>query len=109
VDDAVAELRVRLLVEEVDEYAAASRSKDLVGIADALADIVYVAYGAALTYGIDLDVVLSEVHRANMSKLDADGRPSYRSDGKVVKSPRYSPPDVKGVLARQSALPLAAR
>ena len=55
VDDALEELRRRLLVEEVDEYALASRSKDLVGIADALADIVYVAYGAALTYGIDLD------------------------------------------------------
>jgi NTP pyrophosphatase (non-canonical NTP hydrolase) len=106
VDGAVAELRLKLLAEEVDEYAVASKSKDLVGIADALADIVYVAYGAALTYGIDLDAVLSEVHRSNMSKLDGDGRPIYRSDGKVVKSDRYSPPDVNGVLAQQSPLPL---
>ena len=71
---------------------------DLVGIADALADIVYVAYGTALTYGIDLDAVLHEVHRSNMSKLGSDGKPLIREDGKVLKSERYFPPDIESVL-----------
>jgi predicted HAD superfamily Cof-like phosphohydrolase len=98
----VAELRVRLLAEEMEEYVAAVKADDLVGIADALADIVYVAYGSAVTYGIDLDAVLAEVHRANMSKLDADGKPVLRDDGKVMKSALYTPPDVAGVLRRQA-------
>jgi predicted HAD superfamily Cof-like phosphohydrolase len=98
----VAELRVRLLAEEFDEYVTAVKNGDLVAIADALADIVYVAYGSAVTYGIDLDAVLAEVHRANMSKLDADGKPVLRDDGKVMKSPLYTPPDVAGVLRRQA-------
>jgi predicted HAD superfamily Cof-like phosphohydrolase len=99
------ELRVGLLAEEVDEFAAASAARDLVEVADALADLVYVAYGSAVTYGIDLDAVLAEVHRSNMSKLDADGRPVLRPDGKVLKSDRYTPPDVAGVLRQQSPLP----
>jgi predicted HAD superfamily Cof-like phosphohydrolase len=97
----LAALRVRLLVEEVEEFAAATDKRDIVGIADALADIVYVAYGAAVTYGIDLDAVLAEVHRSNMTKLDADGRVLLRADGKVMKSARYTPPDVAGVLRDQ--------
>jgi predicted HAD superfamily Cof-like phosphohydrolase len=70
----------------------------LIGIADALADIVYVVYGAALTYGIDLDAVLREVHRSNMSKLDSDGKPVLRADGKVLKSDRYVRPDIAAAL-----------
>jgi predicted HAD superfamily Cof-like phosphohydrolase len=101
ISDDLAQLRVALLQEEV---VVATNARDLVGIADALADTVYVAYGAALTYGIDLDLVLAEVHRANMSKLDSRGRPVKRADGKVVKSERYRPPDVCGALQRQ--LPL---
>jgi predicted HAD superfamily Cof-like phosphohydrolase len=98
----LAELRISLLKEEADEFVSAARAADLREIADALADVVYVAYGTALTYGIDLDAVLAEVHRSNMSKLDAAGRPVLRDDGKVVKSDRYFPPDVDGVLHRQS-------
>lgn len=98
VDVAEAHLRRSLIEEEVNEYFDASWDGNLVEIADALADIVYVAYGAALTYGIDLDAVLSEVHRSNMSKLGQDGCPLRRSDGKVVKGPNYSPPDVARVL-----------
>lgn len=98
--DAVANLRVALLEEEVGEFVAASEKRDLVGIADALADIVYVVYGTALTYGIDLDSVLDEVHRSNMSKLGRDGKPILRDDGKVMKSEQYFPPDVAAVLAR---------
>ena len=94
----LARLRAALLEEEVGEFVAASETRDLVGIADALADIVYVAYGTALTYGIDLDAVLHEVHRSNMSKLGSDGKPLIRDDGKVLKSERYFPPDIESVL-----------
>jgi predicted HAD superfamily Cof-like phosphohydrolase len=94
-------LRISLLEEEVGELVAATQARDLIGIADALADIAYVVYGTALTYGIDLDAVLCEVHRSNMSKLDRDGKPVLRSDGKVLKSEFYSPPDIAGVLQRQ--------
>jgi predicted HAD superfamily Cof-like phosphohydrolase len=101
----LAQLRTDLLAEETGEFASATASRDIVGIADALADIVYVAYGAAIVYGIDLDAVLAEVHRSNMTKLDTGGRAIYREDGKVLKSARYEPPDVAGVLARQEPLP----
>lgn len=101
----LAKLRVDLLVEETGEFADATASRDIVGMADALADIVYVAYGAAVTYGIDLDAALREVHRSNMSKLDEHGQPVYREDGKVLKSAQYTPPDIAGVLSRQPPLP----
>lgn len=99
IDHALAALRVALLGEEVSEFVTASENGDLVGIADALADIVYVIYGTALTYGIDLDSVLREVHRSNMSKLASDGRPLLRDDGKVLKSERYFPPDIAFLLS----------
>jgi predicted HAD superfamily Cof-like phosphohydrolase len=92
------DMRIKLLREEVQEYVDAVAAADVVEVADALADIVYVAYGAALTHGIDLDAVLAEVHRSNMSKLGADGKPIYREDGKVLKGPNYFQPDVAGVL-----------
>lgn len=104
VGDVLAQLRVALLREETEEFAVATDKHDLVAIADALADVVYVAYGAAVTYGIDLDAVISEVHRSNMSKLDEDGRPVLRDDGKVLKSHRYRPPQIGAVLDDQ--LPL---
>ena len=107
VSDELAQLRVDLLVEEVGEFADATRQRDIAAMADALGDIVYVAYGAAVTYGIDLDAVLAEIHRSNMSKLGADGRPLLREDGKVLKSSRYQPPDVARVLAEQPELPLS--
>lgn len=104
VGDTLAQLRVRLLREEVEEFAEATEKHDLVAIADALADVVYVAYGSAVTYGIDLDAVVREVHRSNMSKLDTNGRPVLREDGKVLKSERYRPPNVGSVIDEQ--LPL---
>lgn len=100
------QLRVDLLVEEVREFAEATEATDIIGIADALADILYVTYGAAITYGINLDAVVREVHRSNMSKLDADGRPILREDGKVLKSSQYTAPDVVAVVTRQLPLPL---
>lgn len=97
-------LRISLLEEEVGELVAAINARDLTGIADALADITYVVYGTALAYGIDLDSVLGEVHRSNMSKLGHDGKPIIRADGKVLKSELYSPPNVAAVLQHQVAL-----
>jgi len=105
IDCQLAKLRVALLEEEVSEFVTASDKGDLVGIADALADMVYVIYGTALTYGIDLDAVLREVHRSNMSKLGSNGKPLIRDDGKVLKSDRYFPPDIATVLSRQIAGP----
>lgn len=80
--------------------AADDGTRDVVAVADALGDLVYVAYGMALELGIPLPDVLAEIHRANLSKLDADGRPALRADGKVLRGPGYRPPDVAGVLAR---------
>ena len=108
----LAALRLRLIDEEVGELHDAVARGDLVAIADALADITYVVYGAGLSYGIDVDAVVDEVHRANMSKLDEDGQAVRREDGKVLKSARYVPPDVARVLAEQRemfSLPGGAR
>ncbi len=100
-------LRLALIQEEVGELAAAAREGDIVGIADALADIVYVAYGTAHVYGIELDAVLDEVHASNMTKLGADGRPVRRADGKILKGPDYRPPNIAAVLdaAVRSSVP----
>lgn len=103
VDDGQVTLRQSLIEEEVGELRVAAEAGDIVGIADALADIVYVAYGSACVYGIDLDVVLDEVHASNMTKLGADGRPVRRADGKVLKGPDYRPPDVRRVLGLDEA------
>lgn len=99
----LAELRMRLIREEVNELADAVADLDIIAIADALADIVYVAYGTALTYGIDLDAALTEVHRSNMTKLDAAGRPVLRADGKVIKSDRYEPPNIAAAIGAVTA------
>ena len=105
VDDSLLRLRERLLEEETTEYMVASHRRDLVGMADALADIVYVAYGTAISLGLDLDLLLDEVHRSNMSKLDGRGRPVLRDDGKVMKSPRYEKPRIAVTIETQRALP----
>lgn len=93
-----AALRQALIDEEIGELREAAAAGDIVAIADALADVVYVAYGTACVYGIDLDAVLDEVHASNMTKLGADGRPIRRADGKVLKGPDYRPPDIARVL-----------
>jgi predicted HAD superfamily Cof-like phosphohydrolase len=94
----LAALRQRLLVEEVAELGEAVGGGSLAEVAHELADVVYVAYGTALTYGIELDVVVAEVHRANLSKLPPSGD---RTEGKVLKGDDYRPPDVEAVLRRQ--------
>lgn len=94
-------LRLALIEEEIQELRAAAEAGDLIEIADALADIVYVAYGTAHVYGVDLDAVLTEVHESNMTKLGADGRPVRRADGKVLKGPSYRRPDVAKILGHR--------
>jgi predicted HAD superfamily Cof-like phosphohydrolase len=101
----VRQLRRALLEEETQELNDAMDAGDLAAIADALADIAYVVFGTAVTYGIDLDPVLAEVHRSNLSKLGPDGKPQVDEAGKVVKSSTYIRPDVPSVLARQRPLP----
>lgn len=91
-------LRISLILEEAREFSEAATRGDLVEMADALGDLAYVIAGAALEFGIPLDRVLEEIHRSNMSKLGADGKPIYREDGKVMKGPNYTPPDIEGVL-----------
>ena len=88
-------LRYDLIKEELEELYEAMGQKDLVEVADALTDILYVTYGAGLAYGIDLDACFDEVQRSNMSKLGADGKPIYREDGKILKGPNYFEPDLK--------------
>ena len=94
--DEVRRTRQALLAEEYQEYEEAEARDDVVKIADALADIVYVAYGTALCYGIDLDAVLAEVHASNMTK-DAPATAA----GKPVKGSRYRPPDIERALRRR--------
>jgi len=94
-DDKTMQLRYDLIKEELDELKQAMESKNLVEIADALTDILYVAYGAGCAYGIDLDKCFKEVQRANMSKLGKDGKPIYNDKGKVMKGPNYSAPNLK--------------
>jgi predicted HAD superfamily Cof-like phosphohydrolase len=106
IEASLADFRIALLEEEVNELIESVADSDLVGIADALADIVCVVYGTAVTYGIDLDRVLTEVYGSNMSKLDKNGKPLLRDDGKAIKSDQYFPPDVAGVLKLQPPLPL---
>ena len=91
-------LRTALLHEEYHESLVAGQQQDIVEYADALADMVYVIYGTALSFGIDLDAVLTEVHRSNMSKLGDDGMPLYKPNGKVAKGPLFSKPDIAQVL-----------
>ena len=91
------QLRARLLEEEYDEYLEAEWKDDIVEIADALADIIYIACGTAVSYGIPLDRVFAEVHRSNMAKL-VDGKPIRREDGKVLKPEGWTPPDTKGAI-----------
>jgi predicted HAD superfamily Cof-like phosphohydrolase len=91
------DLRKNLLAEEYTEYVVAEYKDDLIEIADALADIIYITCGTAVSYGIPLDKLFAEVHRSNMAKL-VDGKVIRRSDGKVQKPEGWTPPNVKRVL-----------
>lgn len=96
------ELRHRLMLEENAEYLEACRNKNLVEIADALGDQLYILFGTILKHGLQhkIDEVFQEIHRSNMSKLDAEGRPIYREDGKILKSALYFKPNISKILNR---------
>tara|TARA_B100001013_G_scaffold272459_1_gene173340 strand:- start:189 stop:560 length:372 start_codon:yes stop_codon:yes gene_type:complete len=94
-DDKTMQLRFDLIKEELNELEIAMKTKNLKEVADALTDILYVAYGAGCAYGIDLDKCFKEVQRANMSKLGKDGKPIFNEKGKVMKGPNYLEPNLK--------------
>ena len=87
-------LRIDLIKEELEELKEAVNNKDLLEVADALTDILYVTYGAGHAFGIDLDKCFDEVQNSNMSKLDENGKPIYNESGKVMKGPKYFKPDL---------------
>lgn len=97
--------RGELLAEEAAEVAEVAVAGPLDRLAHELADVVYVAYGTALVHGIDLDAVIAEIHRANMSKLGPGGQVARRADGKVLKGEHYRAPDVSAELRRQGWTP----
>ena len=87
-------LRISLISEELEELKQAISEKNLIEVADALTDILYVTYGAGHAFGIDLDKCFNEVQNSNMSKLGNDGKPIYNDQGKVMKGPNYFKPDL---------------
>ena len=92
--DKINKLRIDLIKEELDELTEAMKNKDLLEVADALTDILYVTYGAGHAFGIDLDKCFDEGQNSNMSKLDENGKPLYNDSGKVMKGPKYFKPDL---------------
>ena len=92
--DKINKLRIDLIKEEFDELQEAIKNNDLLEVADALTDILYVTYGAGHAFGIDLDKCFEEVQNSNMSKLDENGNPIYNESGKVMKGPNYFKPDL---------------
>jgi predicted HAD superfamily Cof-like phosphohydrolase len=94
-DKKIINLRISLIKEELDEFEEALKDKNLIEVADALTDLLYVTYGAGLAFGIDLDKCFTEVQRSNMSKLGEDGKPIYNEQGKVMKGSNYYKPNLK--------------
>ena len=92
--DKINQLRISLIKEELDELKEAMDSRDLLEVADALTDLLYVTYGAGHAFGIDLDKCFEEVQNSNMSKLGDDGKPIYNKFGKVMKGPNYFKPNL---------------
>ena len=92
--DKINKLRLDFIKEELSELTDAMKNKDLLEVADALTDILYVTYGAGHAFGIDLDKCFDEVQNSNMSKLDENGKPIYNEHGKVMKGPNYFKPDL---------------
>jgi len=92
--DKINKLRIDLIKEELQELTEAMQKKDLLEVADALTDILYVTYGAGHAFGINLDACFNEVQNSNMSKLGKDGKPIYNESGKVMKGPKYFKPDL---------------
>ena len=97
-DDKTNKLRIELIKEELEELTEAMQDENLLEVADALTDILYVTYGAGHAFGIDLDKCFEEVQNSNMSKLGKDGKPIYNEAGKVMKGPNYIKPDLSKYL-----------
>ncbi len=97
--DKINNLRYDLIEEELEELKVAIKNKDLLEVADALTDILYVTYGAGHAFGIDLDQCFKEVQNSNMSKLDENGKPIYNEAGKVMKGPKYFKPNLNKFLS----------
>ena len=93
-------LRISLIEEELRELKEAMKSKDLIEVADALTDILYVTYGAGHAFGINLDECFNEVQNSNMSKLGIDGKPIFNEFGKVLKGPKYFKPNLNKIIAK---------
>ena len=94
------QLRIDLIKEELEELQQAMKDKNLLEVADALTDILYVTYGAGHAFGIDLDKCFEEVQNSNMSKLGSDGKPIYNESGKVMKGPNYFKPDLSKFISQ---------
>lgn len=94
----IVQLRIDLIEEELNELKEAIKNKDIVEVADALTDILYVTYGAGHSFGVNLDECFDEVQRSNMSKLGEDGKPIYNDSGKVMKGPNYFAPNLKKIV-----------
>lgn len=94
------ELRHKIMLEEVHEFYEAAKNGDIIEMADGLADMLYIVFGTALECGLAgyLPAIFNEVHRSNMSKLGLDGKPIIREDGKVLKGPNFSQPDIKSII-----------
>ena len=101
VDPQLIALRHRLMAEENEEYLEAALAGNLVEVADALGDMLYILCGTMITHGMQdkIEDVFREIQRSNLSKLGADGQPIYREDGKVMKRPNYFKPDIAAILA----------
>ena len=100
IPSSIKELRFNLMKEENEEYLEAAKNNDLVEVADALGDMLYILCGTILAHGMHdkIEEVFNEIQRSNMSKLGEDGRPIYREDGKVLKGPNYFKPNIKEIL-----------
>ena len=101
-DESIVDLRYRLMQEENNEYLEAAKKKDLVEIADALGDKLYILCGTILAHGLQHKIVevFNEIQRSNMSKLDINGKPVFREDGKILKGPNYFKPNIKEILEK---------
>ncbi len=97
--DKINKLRLDLIKEELNELTEAMNNKDLLEVADALTDILYVTYGAGHAFGINLDKCFEEIQNSNMSKLDENGMPIYNENGKVMKGPNYFKPNLKKIIS----------
>ena len=94
-EEQIIKLRIDLIKEELNELTEAIQQRNMVEVADALTDILYVTYGAGHSFGIDLDMCFAEVQRSNMSKLDDEGKPIFNEHGKVMKGSNYTKPNLK--------------